>query len=114
MTRIAALGRIYKLIKLTRLIRIFKVFKNRNKFLKYAQETLQLNQGVEKLFFFIVILVLSLHIFTCLWVFFASLQGYKGTWMDPDYLNFSGPEQYLVSLYFMMTSFTTVGYGDIH
>ena len=34
--------------------------------------------------------------------------------MDPDYLNFSGPEQYLVSLYFMMTSFTTVGYGDIH
>jgi len=33
--------------------------------------------------------------------------------MDPDYKELSGPGQYLVSAYFIVTSFTTVGYGDI-
>lgn len=33
--------------------------------------------------------------------------------MDPDYFELDGPNQYLVSMYFIVTSFTTVGYGDV-
>lgn len=86
LTRIARLGRIYKLIKLTRLIRVIKIIKNRSKFLRYAQDILQLGQGFERLFFFIAINLLIMHILTCLWIFFALLQNYEGTWMDPDYI----------------------------
>ena len=57
--------------------------------------------------------LMIIHILTCLWIFFALLQNYEGTWMDPDYLEYDGPNQYLVSLYFIVTSFTTVGYGDV-
>ena len=32
-----------------------------------------------------------IHILTCLWIFFALLQNYEGTWMDPDYIDYDGP-----------------------
>ena len=33
--------------------------------------------------------------------------------MDPDYIKLTGPEQYIVSLYFTWQSCTTIAYGDI-
>lgn len=57
--------------------------------------------------------MIIVHILTCLWIFFALYHDYKGTWMDPEYISFSGPEQYIVSLYFTWESCTTIAYGDI-
>ena len=38
----------------------------------------------------------------------------EGTWMGAgEYLTDSAYEQYLTSFYFMITTITTVGYGDI-
>lgn len=71
MMRIARLGRIYKLVKLTRLFRLVKILKNKSKFLRYAQDILQLGVGFERLFFFILMVFMIIHILTCLWVFFA-------------------------------------------
>ena len=113
LSRVARLGRIQKTLKLTRLIRVVKIFKNKGRFFRYFRQFLKLSKSFERLFFFILINMLIVHILTCLWIFFAQFQGYYGTWMDPDFMNFSGPEQYIVSLYFTWESCTTIAYGDI-
>lgn len=84
LARIAKLGRIYKLVKLTRLIRVIKIIKDKSKFLRYAQDILQLGQGFERLFFFVITTFLIIHILTCLWIFFALFNNYEGTWMENE------------------------------
>ena len=55
------------------------------------------------------------HILSCLWVFFCSFANpeIEDTFRDDDFLKKSVAEQYLTSLYFIITTFSTVGYGDI-
>lgn len=55
------------------------------------------------------------HIVACLWVFFASFADeLKGTWMDNDDIRGMNTDgRYLTSMYWTVTTITTVGYGDI-
>lgn len=39
--------------------------------------------------------------------------GVDGTWMEGDINDMPPSEQYLTSVYFTVTTITTVGYGDI-
>ena len=61
------------------------------------------------------------HIVSCLWVFVArisddpehdSITWISGDLSDPD--KTSSTKLYLTSLYFIVTTITTVGYGDIY
>ena len=71
LTRIARVGRLYKLVKLTRLFRLLKIIRDRNKLLKYFEDFIKVGLGFERLFFFILIFVLLVHICGCLFVFVA-------------------------------------------
>lgn len=73
MVRIARFGRLYKLVKLTRLLRVLKIFKEQNKLIKKLTEFLKIGLGFERLFFFILIFMLALHILTCLNLIVASM-----------------------------------------
>lgn len=68
--RFAKMGRLYKLIKLTRLIRMLKMVRDSNKFLKFFKDLLSVTFGLQRLFFFCVILFMMCHIGACLWVLF--------------------------------------------
>lgn len=68
----ARIGRLYKLVKLTRLLRVLKIIKDKNKFIKYLTEWLKIGLGFERLFFFIIIFVLGMHLFACFWLITAS------------------------------------------
>jgi voltage-gated potassium channel Kch len=37
----------------------------------------------------------------------------EGTWMEGDIFEMDLPEKYLTSIYFTVTTITTVGYGDV-
>lgn len=76
---------------------------------------MQIGQGFERLLFFIFSSCLLLHIFACLWVFFSQLApDDEPRWLDDDSIkNLSYGEIYLSSIYFTITTFSTVGYGDI-
>ena len=51
---------------------------------------------------------------SCLWVFFSTMApADEPTWIDDDFKQMSVSEKYLTSLYFTITTFSTVGYGDI-
>ena len=68
LVRFARVGRLYKLVKLTRLLRILKVLKNKSKMMKMVAEMLKMSLGFERLFFFILMFFILVHIVTCLWV----------------------------------------------
>lgn len=56
------------------------------------------------------------HIFACLWVFFSQLAEADNydTWIaDESIKEMPSNELYLKSFYFIITTFSTVGYGDM-
>ena len=79
---------------------------------------MQLGPGFERLFFFIIMSLMVLHIISCMWVFMAKIssEDRSDTWIGEDYAEYADKEHshlYLISLYYVITSMTTVGYGDI-
>lgn len=85
----ARVGRLYKLVKLSKLLRMLKILKNRNKILKQLTELLKIGLGCERLFFFILLFILALHLAACFWLICASIfpdensqqQEFEGTWL---------------------------------
>lgn len=107
----------YKLVKLMRLVRILKTLKSNKKsgMMKQAKEALSLGAGFERMMMFIMISFMVCHITACLWVFTATFSdNFKGTWVEAyGAMNKPVSQKYLTSLYFTVTTITTVGYGDI-
>jgi hypothetical protein len=92
---LARMTRIGKLYKLTRLIRILKIVKEKNKLLKQLQDFLKIGLSFERLFFFIMIFLLAMHLAACIWLITGSLNAespethsedekyhIKGTWLE--------------------------------
>ena len=115
--RFAKIGKISKLIKMTRLLRILKIVKQRSQLLKYLNDVLKIGLGFERLIFFGIIFVLLCHVLTCLWVIASQFKDVteeeEGSWID-DYKGLSNSSLYITSIYFTITTITTVGYGDIN
>ena len=84
MTRLVKIGRLYKLVKLTRLLRILKIMKEKSKLLKSINEFLKLGLSFERLFFFLLVFIILVHISPCLWVMIASLssEDFTETWVE--------------------------------
>lgn len=88
LSRVARIGRLYKLVKLTRLLRVLKIIKDKNKLVKYLTDWLKIGLGFERLFFFIIIFILGMHLSACFWLITASFtadekdEEYTGTWLN--------------------------------
>ena len=105
-----------KLLLFIKSFKIFKIFgKKKNKALEDFYRCLSLYYYLEKLIVFLIsfiIFLLFIHLFICLHIFFA-LQSY------PNWISYTNKENetfiniYISSFYFLMTTMTTVGYGDI-
>ena len=107
------------LVKLLMFVKSFKIFKilksKNNKALEELYEYLSKNYYVETLsnfIFDIIIFFLFLHLFICLHIYF-SFQGYPNWISNINVINESFLAKYITSFYFLMTTMTTVGYGDI-
>ena len=112
--RVARFGRLYKLVKLTKLLRILKVMKLNAGFLAFFSE---IGAGIQRLIFFFLMFFLSNHIVSCFWIICATMQsefdeGFEGTWLE-SYADQEASTIYVVSMYWVFTTVTTVGYGDI-
>lgn len=73
------------------------------------------NIEVGHLFSLVFIFTILCHTFACLWFLLAKLQDFdESTWVVRyGYLDSPIREQYLAGLYFIVTTISTVGYGDI-
>jgi len=105
-----------KLIIFAKSFKIFKILKNKkNKALDDLYEYLSKNYYLEKFAEFIIyitICILFLHLFICFHLFFA-YQSYPNWLSNTNLINSSFRTKYIASFYFLMTTMTTVGYGDI-
>jgi len=101
------------------LIKPFKIFKilrrKHNKaledFYTYLSENYYLEKLVKFLIYFIVFF-LFVHLSICIHIFFA-FQSFPNWIEHINIINESFLDKYITSLYFMVTTMTTVGYGDI-
>jgi len=58
-------------------------------------------------------LFMIIHIFACLWMV-ISAAFFSNSWLDKeDKAKMNSVELYLTSIYFITTTITTVGYGDM-
>ncbi len=63
---------------------------------------------------FISLMVIFLHFFACMWFFITKFAPLYRTWLYFNKLqDESMARQYLFSLYWAVTTLSTVGYGDI-
>ena len=80
-------------------------------------DRLQYNARISLLWFTLIrnfaVLLTVTHISACIMYFLARLHGFgDDTWLGPHVYDLNGFERYVTALYWSVTSFTTVGYGD--
>jgi CRP-like cAMP-binding protein len=112
--RLLRLPRLYKLFKvfrMNRLIGIFKKYSCVKKFLHIIRD----HSGILNLFKFSITVTILVHIMGCLWYFTAKYNDFNpDTWVTRHgYINSDTTTLYITSIYFVFTTLTTVGYGDI-
>ena len=109
--RISRLPRLFKLIKLTRLSKI----KRNNPFRRKLARGIRISAEIERLIGLAFCALLCVHLFACFW----GLIGFIGpepseSWiLIYNYMGESGFQFYLICVYWVITTLTTVGYGDI-
>ena len=111
--------RVLKFITIVLFIKPFKIFKIIRKkhnraledFYSYLSESYYLEQLAKFLIYFFIFF-LFVHLFICLHIYFA-FQSYPNWIIHTNIINDSFFAKYITSLYFMITTMTTVGYGDI-
>ena len=101
-------------MRMLRLAKVLKLLKNNTSVVSHFTQKLRINSGKERLMFFIVFFIFFFHISSCLFIFIASLDEDMNSWLwDPYYYEMDPDQLYIMSFYFIVTTTSTVGYGDL-
>ena len=82
----------------------------------FFKNLLKIQQGFDRLVFLFLGFIIVVHLISCLWIFIPQIydpdadlgeSSWSGDLPDDDY------NTYLISVYWTVTTITTVGYGDI-
>ena len=112
--RFFKIGKLYKLIRITRLFQAAKVLKSKDKLLSQYTKEQKIGSGEERMMFFLLFLVFCFHIAACAWIVVAKdLETSRDSWLNSEYGTYSDPKLYCLAIYFIVTTMTTVGFGDM-
>jgi len=101
--------------RLYRLLRILRI-NNISKFIRGTPflEWLELHSIVLRLMSFFLVTATLVHVMACIWYFEAKLDNNPSNWVTRYYLiENSNASLYLTSLYYVISTIATVGYGDV-
>eukprot|EP00577_Skeletonema_sp_RCC1716_P005459 CAMPEP_0113375926 /NCGR_PEP_ID=MMETSP0013_2-20120614/2360_1 /TAXON_ID=2843 ORGANISM="Skeletonema costatum, Strain 1716" /NCGR_SAMPLE_ID=MMETSP0013_2 /ASSEMBLY_ACC=CAM_ASM_000158 /LENGTH=760 /DNA_ID=CAMNT_0000257981 /DNA_START=359 /DNA_END=2638 /DNA_ORIENTATION=+ /assembly_acc=CAM_ASM_000158 len=101
---------VLSLLQLSRLIRLYRI----KKLFQELRNNLCVNLLTFTLLRNFLVVVVACHVQACIMYFLARAQHFgKDTWLGPFlYKSESSFERYVTSLYWSITTFCTVGYGD--
>jgi hypothetical protein len=114
LVRFARIGKMYKMLKIFRLIKILKLVKQNRGVVRKLSESMQISTGMERLAFFTFFFSIFLHVSSCLFIMLAAyeVELTDVRWID-QFEEYSQLEIYITSCYYVLTTTSTVGYGDI-
>lgn len=107
------------------MLRLFKIFKQQGKIFQHLTEFLKVGEGFERFVFSLLIFIMISHFIACLWILTADVSSggerdkngvlsESTNWIIANnYSNMTHVQLYATSMYFTITTMTTVGYGDI-
>jgi len=114
--RLVRLGRLYRLIKITKIYKQVLSRKSNVKWCKKLYEYLNVHASHLRFGIGLIVVTLLVHLFAWLWFFAARYHDFHHhTWVtrsgnvDADTFTL-----YIVSVYWSLTTMTTVGFGDIY
>ncbi len=97
------------------LLKIFKIFKTfKNSAIKAVNKFLSKNNFYsdwKDVFSYVIIILCTLHIASCYFIYLGN-NIYPG-WFAEGLQSESNKDIYIASIYYVVTTLTTVGYGDI-
>lgn len=112
--RASKLPKLYKISKISKLMRTVRASRREDTIWNRLYNTIKLNPGIDRLFINLFSIFIFCHIISCLWHFFAQFEGGTENWISKVGLEDApGTERYLTSLYWIVQTVITVGYGDI-
>ena len=113
--RFLKIGKLYKLIRLTRLAKIFKLLKSSNAVLSQMSNTMQMSASMERITVIGVFAIFFFHIASCMFVFLCEFDmEIWNSWRYQDpYSSYAEYQMYITAMYYVVTTMSTVGYGDI-
>ena len=93
-----------------------KFVKARNDFSRFCNRIFKISIQKERLLIFSLLSMIMVHTLGCLWFIIANLsKDQDQTWIYRyEYNDKPTYDQYIACVYFIITTVTTVGYGDIH
>jgi len=111
------LTRLRSIPKLFRLSRIAKMFKHYQKssMIESVQAMFNLSYAFMRLVTSLLMIVVTVHLFACFWYLVAKIEDFgPDTWVSRyGYMECEVFTCYLTSLYWVLTTLTSIGYGDI-
>lgn len=107
-------NKFFRFLKINRVYRISKLFKILNS-QKISYKASNFFQAFVMAFYVVLTLFLSIHILACFWYYISDFNEEKYISWDPQFVNTNirFEQIYLVCVYYVFVTLTTVGYGDI-
>lgn len=112
--RIARIPRLYKILRFLKLLKFTRTIRSIEFFNKLF-ELLNVTDGIIRMGKFFIMFLLVIHVNGCIWYFIARIDDTNNeTWLiryNTD--SMSNGDLYLMSIYFVMQTIATIGFGDI-
>jgi CRP-like cAMP-binding protein len=113
LAKLVRVPRLYKLLKFSKAFKWMK-FRNNPSFLFITMDVLNLRYSTLRTLITILTILAMLHIITCLWCFIGLATLGSDSWIIRNELqDFSNFSLYLSGFYWALSTYSTVGYGDI-
>ncbi|OMJ81193.1 hypothetical protein SteCoe_18369 [Stentor coeruleus] len=112
--RIIRVSRLYKMLRMLRILKTLQLF--RGNYLETFFLWAKLSFNYARMFIFIIAFIISVHVSGCFWYYISKIDDTNpNTWIIRYNIeNLSEFDKYISSIYFVFTTLTKIGYGDIY
>jgi hypothetical protein len=107
-------ARILKVLRLFKFMRAFRLRKGGGSMISKFFDWLGMSNTIRALIPSTAVIVILIHLCACLWQFVGAVDDTGMSWIRLGHFEDEPPfDNYITSTYFVVQTFTTVGYGDI-